>query len=871
MQVADQQTQSPDNRANKRDIVSVLPATSGQKALWAFCQSQAHYQHNEPSIDLVTETDRVQSNSTDTEFTDSGLLQARFDVKGSINQALFNSAWQMTCEQFEALRTTVHPHHEHEILLVCRKSISTNVVIEDWSTKQVAEQNTLLKNFLESDRLVGIDLTTAPSSRLQCFLLSDNQAKVVWTCHHLLLDGWSAIVIINTFLSNYACLFTDAQCPTAELCTYSHYRQWISSTNRLQSEDFWKNELSGYFHPTLICPSYNNMQRNPRNRLNSELLSEKKLNDLKNQCKDFGLTIASTMQSAWLLVVAGICDTKDLTIGVSVAGRPDDLPGIETTAGFLANIIPVRGQLDFEGSISDWLIEMQTRQFESREHDHLPLPDILSMAEPGCRGGCFDHLLVIENLPSLNQNFGPLLLENYESGVVSGFPLTVTLVPGDQLSITIDFSAQHYDTRWIEELGDAFGLTLSSLLSEPDISLSSYLSETHSKINLSPIEKSDPRAFKTDAEIGERMSRIISPKSNIELDVLGLFEEVLQQHSLSMDDDFFDRGGKSIQGLKLIALIEQKFGRRVPVIELIKHRTPLALAKILRNDAPDHAGVPSLIPLQQNGSQPGLFCLHAGGGHALFYTEFARQLGGTRPIFALQPRGIDGFEKPLNSIEKMAAHYVDEIIQQQPEGPYHLMGHCFSGALVPEMARQLDNSGKSVGHLIITDAAPPMPATHIMSMFGWTAYRAYETLFSTPPSKLLSNLATVTRNRFVNFNAGFKSNTGTTTHRNTGSSEELSPSHLVAVQKACIRAVKTYRAEPCLHKLTILTSIDEHGNTVRELDMKNWRKFAPNHEAIYLPVDHQTIFFDPEVRIIGKFVADLLDTPSTNRENDQGL
>jgi thioesterase domain-containing protein len=857
----------------KRDILGVLQATGGQQVLWAYCQSQSailtQVLPNVPGnasdiVPTLTHNDSIlrpssQQSVRENKAVDLGLLQARFELSGEVDQNLFAAAWQTTSDQFEALRTTVHPNEKYEILLVCRRSVSASVQFESWQPDDEAQQQQLLDSFLKTDSAKGIDLSIAPSSRVTCISLSASKSMVVWTCHHLLLDGWSAIVIINAFLANYASHSLGQIPPPAEHCRYSQYRQWLKVTDTSQSLDFWKNHLRGLHTRTTVCPSYRGIQSQSHDRLSACLTNVSATESLDRSCKSLGLTIASVIQSAWLLVVCCACRSSDVAVGISVSGRPNSLAGIETTAGFLANVVPLRAQMDVEGTVGAWLQAMQSKQFESREHDHISLPEILALAETGCQGGCFDNLLVIENLPSLDKHRGPLQLMHYESGVVSGFPLTVTVLPGVQFSLTIDYNREHIDTARVENLAKAFSLTLNGLLQETDQLLGSYVTSLQTLLPIEPSANSSSKSFVSDAEIRLSLRTKVAPRNSTELAMLGLFEEVLQNHSLSMDDDFFEMGGRSIQALKLITLIDKQFQRRLPIIDLIENRTPLALSVKVQGAEPPPKGIPSLITLQQAGLEPGLFCIHAGGGHALFYTEFARQLGQLRPVYALQPLGIDGYDSPLTSIEDMARHYVNEIIRQQPEGPYHLLGHCFGGALVPEMATQLTKQGKSVGHLIITDAEPPMLASHIMAKFGWPAYKGYEIIRNTPLSQLVARVKKLIHEHPFRVAATVKSKSA---------ADDQAPSHLLAVQRACTLAFKSYRAQRCSFKLTLLNSIDEQGNAVREMDMKNWRRFATDPHMVSLPVDHQHIFFDPDVRIITDLVQEHLQEKSENESTD---
>jgi len=54
-------------------------------------------------------------------------------------------------------------------------------------------------------------------------------------------------------------------------------------------------------------------------------------------------------------------------------------------------------------------------------------------------------------------------------------------------------------------------------------------------------------------------------------------------------------------------------------------------------------------------------------------------------------------------VEEMATHYLEEIQQFQPHGPYYLGGFCLGGQVAYEMAQRLRKQGESVALLAMID------------------------------------------------------------------------------------------------------------------------------------------------------------------------
>ena len=99
--------------------------------------------------------------------------------------------------------------------------------------------------------------------------------------------------------------------------------------------------------------------------------------------------------------------------------------------------------------------------------------------------------------------------------------------------------------------------------------------------------------------------------------------------------------------------------------------------------------------------------LHAKGTSVLVYRNLANYLGTERPVYGIQPQGLNGEEEILTTAEEMAAYYIQQIQKIQPTGSYLLGGYSFGGELAFEMSRQLHQQGEKVDKLILFDSSGP--------------------------------------------------------------------------------------------------------------------------------------------------------------------
>jgi thioesterase domain-containing protein/acyl carrier protein len=198
----------------------------------------------------------------------------------------------------------------------------------------------------------------------------------------------------------------------------------------------------------------------------------------------------------------------------------------------------------------------------------------------------------------------------------------------------------------------------------------------------------------------------VAAQTRTEKMLVTIWADVLKLGHVGVTDNFFWLGGHSLMAVRLFAEIDNNFGIRLPLATLFEAPTISQLAKILERDCPPSWS--SLVPIQPKGSKPPLFCIHACGAHVFIYRPLAAYLDGDQPVYGLQAQGIDGTHEPYTHIEDMAAHYIKEIRELEPDGPYYLAGDTLGGLIAFEMAQQLTGQGKDVALLAMFDTACPL-------------------------------------------------------------------------------------------------------------------------------------------------------------------
>ncbi len=226
-----------------------------------------------------------------------------------------------------------------------------------------------------------------------------------------------------------------------------------------------------------------------------------------------------------------------------------------------------------------------------------------------------------------------------------------------------------------------------------------------------------------------------APRDEVEARLARVWEKVLGISPVRRDDNFFDLGGHSLLAVRLFSEIERVFGAGLPLATLFGAPTVEGIASVLRQRELK-AGWRALVPIQPKGSRIPFFCVHANGGNVLFYRELAERMGPDQPFYGLQSPGLDGRGDMLATVEEMAEHYLRELRDVQPSGPYYLGGYCLGAYVALEVARRLEAGGETAA-LVVSLATDGQwrkvrgfregLANHVsrMSAMPWSARFAY--------------------------------------------------------------------------------------------------------------------------------------------------
>ncbi|AQS41426.1 MAG: Non-ribosomal peptide synthase/amino acid adenylation enzyme [Candidatus Tokpelaia hoelldobleri] len=221
-------------------------------------------------------------------------------------------------------------------------------------------------------------------------------------------------------------------------------------------------------------------------------------------------------------------------------------------------------------------------------------------------------------------------------------------------------------------------------------------------IPVTPNGKIDRRALPVPTFSQSQTGRL--PRTAQEEILAGLFAEILGHENVGIDDDFFMLGGHSLMTARLISRVRKALNVNLHIRDLFEAPTAALLARRLKSNYRS-SGLDMMLPIQPNGENTPLFCLHPGGGLSWSYSGLIPFLGAQQPLYGIQAKRLGTGLAP-HSLHEMAKSYLAEICKVQPHGPYALLGWSFGCHLAHEVATLLQKENKTVKSLTFMDAYP---------------------------------------------------------------------------------------------------------------------------------------------------------------------
>ncbi len=409
-------------------------------------------------------------------------VQMSFTLQTGIDRILFEKAINKIIEKYDILRTVFIFKKVKTPQQVVLKKREAEVAYKDISHLPGKAQLDYIREFEREDRNRGFDLSREVLMRISLIRISTHSYRVIFSFHHIIMDGWCLGILVKDIFYVYHCLWKGQAIYFPRPPSYSNYIKWLEKQDKEAGLSYWKDYLAGYRKPAGLKSNRKSdkMTGEFSHRYKQEFytfaLDERLTQTLAEIASGSQVTINSIIQTTWGILLQKYNNTDDVVYGSVVSGRPAEIEGIETMIGLFINTIPVRIITDSGETFIQLLRRVQQQEIESKTYEYLPLPEIQSRSL--LKRDLLDHLLAFENYPieqgvreAVNDPTMGIKIDNLSTFEQTNYDFNINVGPGKTISIIFNFNGLVFELDYIKRLSVHFQEILKQVSADPGLEI----------------------------------------------------------------------------------------------------------------------------------------------------------------------------------------------------------------------------------------------------------------------------------------------------------------------------------------------------------------------------------------------------------------
>ncbi len=406
-------------------------------------------------------------------------------LEGNLRVSEFRDAWLNTLQRHPVLRTAIGWGNSGEPLQIVYSDVQLPWTQHDWRGIPPHEQSQRWESLLEADRDRGFDLSTPPLLRLYLAQVADSTYQFLWSFSHLILDGWSVILLLEEVFASYGALCERESINPPRRRQYREYVRWLRDQDLSVARSWWQTYLEN-FKPTYLAGL-----EDPHPTAQPKFFCERDLrfsiattSALQSWTRQHHLTLNTVAQGAWSLLLRHYTGKEEVVFGATVSGRPPSLQDSDQMVGLFINTLPVITRISGEDELVPWLTRLQAQQAEARQFQDLSLAEIQKCSGLESGQALFDSLVVFENYPvkvSVRDLSSHLTIRNIRFVDPSHYPVTLTVGLDPEFLLCLTCDSRFFGPETIRLMLEQFRTVLTAFATGSDLKLKVFeeiLSET---------------------------------------------------------------------------------------------------------------------------------------------------------------------------------------------------------------------------------------------------------------------------------------------------------------------------------------------------------------------------------------------------------
>jgi amino acid adenylation domain-containing protein len=320
------------------------------------------------------------------------VIRSAFPLPGEVDEAAFRAAWRLLVQRHETLRLRFTRVDGGDRVEVAERG-EPDLTVFDWRDLTEDEQGSRIRQ-LVADECATLTPDADSLLRLRLIRLDDTCTLFLQLNHYLLLDGWSTAKLTSELLRAYVAEVTGTEPELPPAPAVRPYLSWCAAQDTAATERYWRQRLADLPHPT---PVFGPEVRRCGGGYAKVTVSvgRQRMTRLRQVAEAERLTVNSVLLAAWASVLSRHNGgAPEVLFGLTTATRPATVSAVESVAGLLVNVLPLRVRVDGSASWSALARSVQLAQLADAEHPLLT-PELLAEL-PSAR---YDHVVVFDNYP----------------------------------------------------------------------------------------------------------------------------------------------------------------------------------------------------------------------------------------------------------------------------------------------------------------------------------------------------------------------------------------------------------------------------------------------------------------------------------------
>lgn len=408
----------------------------------------------------------------------SYMTQLALTLSGHFKIDLFREVWEEALMNIDLLRTAFFTKKNGEAIQIIFKKLPLPIQLIDLRNEKKLTKIKKLNRHLKKDRLTPFVMDIPPLFRLALIMLEENKYLFIYTCHHIISDGWSVSLLFNHILHRYYEKLTHAQMTSTSLyLPYSDYTDWIERQSQRSAQTYWQALLHEFESPIQLDIDKNyKKSTQPFRFLRKKMSFGKSLSQkIKAITREQQITLNVFIQSAWAILLSHYSHQQKIVFGSVISGRSIELEHIESRYGLFAKVIPTVISLQKFNTIIPLCQFLLKQHAESEHYSHYPLSHIQNDIYQG--QPLFNTIVAFENYPlgscaQLPIDFKIEKLEVYET---THYPLNVFFFPNENdIEVEFVYDTCCFDPKEISQFSLHFKNLLEAIVADINQPLHCY-------------------------------------------------------------------------------------------------------------------------------------------------------------------------------------------------------------------------------------------------------------------------------------------------------------------------------------------------------------------------------------------------------------